>query len=457
MISSMPSDSVAQSVPAPDMIEVRQSALDLLRQVLDRKQPLDQALDNQKDQHLFSGRDRRFIRMVVATTLRRLGQIDDVIARLQDKPGNLPHPCLQHILRLGITQILFMDVADHAAVDTSVELAVKEKFERYKGLVNAILRNALRQGEEIVAKQDPARLNTPDWLLKTWISDYGLGEAAKIASANLIEAPLDITLKDESTRNFWSSEFQAINFPTGSLRLPNGMGAVPDLPGYEDGMWFVQDASASLPVKLLVSGAGIEKTGFADRHVLDIAAAPGGKTAQLAAMGAQVTAIDRSAKRLQRLRDNMQRLRLEEHVEIVITDAMQWRPKEPYDLILLDAPCSATGTMRRHPDLAHLKTPQDMKSLVDIQARMLSHAFEILAPGGVLVYCVCSLQKDEGERQIAQLLTQHQNACKMPIQNDEVDGIEDIINDDGDIRILPYHAQESGGMDGFFISRITKA
>jgi len=429
-----------------EMLAARQVALDLLDCVLSRKQALDIALDRSSEFSALPVRDRAFCRMLVATSLRRLGQIDDLIDKASDKPGST-NLLLQNILRLGAAQILFMNVPDHAAVDTAVRLADAHAMDRQKGFVNGVLRTLTRTGKEWLARQDECRLNTPEWLLKIWIADYGLKTAAEIAKAHLSEAPLDISIKDESSRNHWGSELKASEIGCGTLRRMSG-GSVTDMPGFEDGMWWVQDAAAAIPAHLF--GEVKEKI------VVDLCAAPGGKTMQLVAQGARVIALDRSAQRLKRLTQNLERMRLVDDVDVVVEDAAHWRPQEAPSFILVDAPCSATGTIRRHPDVPHLKAPRDIEGLQSIQERILENAFEILAPGGVLVYCTCSLQKSEGENQIAAFLARHGNASKIAITAEEIGGLDECVSESGDVRILPFHQAAAGGMDGFFISRITK-
>lgn len=433
---------------AVQALAARRVALGLLNMVLGQKQALDHALERDTGFRNLPSRDKAFCRMMVATCLRRLGQIDELIEKAEKRPGS-KNIILQNILRLGCVQIMFMEVPDHAAVDTSVRLAELEEMDRQKGFVNGLLRTLTRIGQEWKSRQDEARLNTPEWLLKTWIADYGLRTAAEIARANLAEAPLDITIKDETSRNYWQSTFKATQIGVGTLRLPSGGGSVQDMEGFDTGMWWVQDVSASIPASLFGDVSG--------KAVIDLCAAPGGKTMQLAARGAHVTAVDRSAKRLSRLRQNLERVRLNERVEVVTADAASWRPAgDSPQYILLDAPCSATGTVRRHPDVLCLKTPRDIESLLNVQARILENAFDVLAPGGVLVYCTCSLQKCEGEEQILRLFEAREDAYKMPITAEEVGGLEESITEHGDMRILPYHMAALGGMDGFFISRITK-
>lgn len=433
--------------PSIEGLPARRLSLQLLEEVLTRKQALDYSLENLHGLDVLSGRDRGFVRMLVATTLRRLGQIDDIIEKALDRPDSLKNPTLHHILRMGVTQILFMDVPDHAAVDTAVRLAEENGMGSHKGFVNAVLRTMTRSGKEWLSRQDPARLNTPEWLLKTWIADYGMGPAAEIAMANLAEAPLDLTVKDPADKPYWGNVFKAAELSTGTLRLHGG-GNVPELEGYDKGAWWVQDAAAAIPAMLFGPLAGT--------HVIDLCAAPGGKTMQLAAQGAQVTAVDRSAQRLKKLEGNLARLGMEAPVEIVVSDAAAWRPAEEPQRILVDAPCTATGTIRRNPDILHHKTARDMESLTALQTRILDNAADMLGEGGVLVYCTCSLQKAEGEHQIERLLAARDDIERVPIQKEEIGNYTDLINEQGDLRILPYHLATHGGMDGFFISRLTK-
>lgn len=438
--------------PNPDTLEMlaaRQISLELLDSVLMKKNALDQALEDHADFKSLPQRDRAFVRMLTATTLRRLGQIDDLIHKSEDKPGSAARtPVLMNILRLGVAQIIFMNVPDHAAVDTAVRLTAGANLEHQKGFVNGVLRHMTREGLAMVKMQDEGRLNTPEWLMKTWIADYGLKQTAQIMTANLTEAPLDITVKDPSQRESWSDVLEADIFPTGTLRRESG-GSVFELEGFDDGHWWVQDASAAIPATLFGNIDG--------KTVIDLCAAPGGKTAQLASMGAHVMALDRSAQRLRKMEDNLKRLRLIDKVEAIAADASVWKPRQRADYILLDSPCTATGTMRRHPDLQHLKSPKDLESLKNIQQRLLRNAFAMLEPGGVLIYCTCSLQKSEGEDQVAQLLREEQRAFKLAIAPKEVGDLSEIITEHGDIRILPFIKADIGGMDGFFISRIGKS
>lgn len=440
-------DGADENVSAADMMRSRRVALALMADILQRNRPLDQAIDESGAFSSLPGRDRAFVRMIVATTLRRLGQIDDFIRQATDRKEPPKPPALQNLLRIGAAQIAFMNVPDYAVVNTSVEIAVKEGLARQKGFVNAVLRRMAADHKKWIEKQDAGRLNTPEWLMRTWIADYGLRTAAEIAQANLSEAMLDISVKDPSMAEYWAGTLQASILPTGSLRRSPG-GMVFDLPGFDEGGWWVQDASAALPAHLFGDVEG--------KHIIDMCAAPGGKTMQLATMGADVTALDRSAGRMKRLKENLERLGLADRVRVEIGDAAVWTPKEPVDNILLDAPCSATGTVRRHPDLLQLKSERDIERLSGIQERLLHKAIDILKPGGLLVYCTCSLQKAESEDQIEKLLETGAPVERVPVTAAELGGVKALVSETGDVRVFPFHMAAYGGMDGFFISRLRK-
>lgn len=436
--------------PAPpaEMLAARRVALSLIHAIFIKKHNLDQAFDESGDFARLPPRDRAFVKMMVTTLIRRLGQIDDLIRRALSRPDQpLNPPILQTVLRMGAVQLMFMNVPDHAAVNTSVQLVEAEGHSRMKGFINAILRRIAADGKEWLTRQDAARLNTPEWLLKQWISDYGLKTTIDIAMANVVEPPLDITVKRADHIVQWAETLDAQILPTGSLRLHNSK-LVQDLAGFSDGMWWVQDTAASMPAKLFGNIEG--------QTVYDLCAAPGGKTAQLASMGAHVISLDRSAKRVLRLQENMKRLGLEQNVKTEIADAAVWHPRDKAKYILLDAPCSATGTIRRNPDVPWMKNPQDVQSLMDLQVRLLNNAADMLDHGGILVYCTCSLQKDEGEYQIDRLLMARPDLQRMPITSNEIGDIRDAITPEGYARLFPQHLGQLGGMDGFFMARLRK-
>ncbi|HPD82226.1 MAG: 16S rRNA (cytosine(967)-C(5))-methyltransferase RsmB [Alphaproteobacteria bacterium] len=426
-------------------LQSRRVAFQILQEVLMRNTPLDQVLDRHEELKTLDSRDKSFVRMLVGTSLRRKGQLDDMIGRVAEKEL---HPAnLRYVLYVGITQLLFMNVPHHAAVNTTVELAELENMSGQKGFINAVLRRIISEGQEWQKKQDPVQMNIPQWLLKLWIEDYGLREAAEIAQASLSEAHTDITIKNASEQKYWAEELKGTVLPTGSVRL-SAAGNITELSGFEEGHWWVQDASASLPAKILGDLNG--------KTVIDLCAAPGGKTAQLAAGGAQVVAVDRSAKRLERLRENMDRLHLTDRVTIMVGDGGVWQPSAPVDVVLLDAPCTATGTLRRHPDVMHLKGNKDLNQLMGLQSRLLDNAAAMVKTGGMLIYCTCSLQKSEGELQVDVFLANHPDFARQAITADEVGGVEALLTPEGDLRVLPYHLAPHGGMDGFYVARMVK-
>lgn len=426
-------------------VRPRALALTLLAGVLRRQQSFDELLETELGQSGLDGRDRGFVRLLVATVLRRLGQLDAVVAAMLDRPGSL-RPEVQDLLRLGAAQLLILGTPGHAAVDTTVTLAASSTVTApYKALINAVLRRLGREGAALLAGQDAARLNTPHWLWQSWEAAYGPECARAIAVAHLGEAPLDFSVTRAAEAPLWAGRLEAQILPTGSLRRAAG-GAIPDLPGFQDGAWWVQDAAAALPATLLGPLDG--------RLVYDLGAAPGGKTAQLAAAGARVVAVDRAGSRLARLEANLARLGLT--AETVNADVTRWTPDQPADAVLLDAPCSATGTIRRHPDIPVLKSADDVVRLVAIQTRLLAHAVTLVRPGGVLVYTVCSLQPEEAEHRLAALLESGAPVEPLPITVDEVGGFGELVTPAGTVRTLPCHLAGLGGIDGFFIGRVRR-
>jgi 16S rRNA (cytosine967-C5)-methyltransferase len=421
----------------------RQVALDLIAGVLRRRRPLDDAIEDNSAMAELSVRDRAFARLLVATVLRRLGQIDALIGECLNTPL-APRAALVHdILRLGIAQLQFLRTPPHAAVATSVDLAHARGFLSHKGLVNAVLRRLSVEGQARVEKQDAARLNTPQWLWDSWRRAYGDELAHAIATAHLKEAPLDLTLRSQDEA--WCEKLGATRLPTGSLRRAAG-GSVTSLPGYAEGAWWIQDAAAALPVRLF--------NGISGQDVVDLCAAPGGKTAQLASAGARVTAVDRSGRRLDRLVANLNRLGMP--VAAVAADALTWRPEEPVDAVLLDAPCTATGAIRRHPDVPHLKQPEDVARLAVVQENLLRAAVEMLRPGGTLVYCTCSLEPEEGPERVAALFRSGAPLERKPIAAAEIGAPADWLTGEGDLRTLPCHMPEYDGVDGFYAARLVK-
>jgi 16S rRNA (cytosine967-C5)-methyltransferase len=418
-------------------------AIDLIGAVLRRKRPLDDAIEENGEMAGLPARDRAFARLLVAMVLRRLGQIDALIAHCLNTPLPPRAAPVHDMLRLGIAQLLFLRTPPHAAVATSVDLAEVRGFVSHKGLVNAVLRRLSQEGAGLAAEQDAVRLNTPLWLWRAWSEAYGEATTRAIAQAHLKEAPLDLTVPRDVEH--WRQALDAVLLPTGTLRRSAG-GAITSLPGYGEGAWWVQDAAAALPARLFPDLAG--------QHVIDLCAAPGGKTAQLAAAGARVTAIDRSPRRVERLHANLARLAL--NAECLVADAAVWRPPEPARFVLLDAPCTATGAIRRHPDVPHLKGGDDVARLAAVQERLLAAAVEMLAPGGMLVFCVCSLEPQEGVQQVTRLLSRGAPLKRRPVDPAEIGGLAECVTGDGDLRTLPCHLAAFEGLDGFYAARLVR-
>jgi 16S rRNA (cytosine967-C5)-methyltransferase len=431
----------------PSALASRKASLEILASALDRGRPLDEAIDSAPGKDAMDSRDRAFARLLAATVMRRLGQIDDALARLVTSKLPLRPPAMMNLLRLGAAQLLFLETPAHAAVATSVDLADAVGLGRGKGLVNAVLRRLSREGPAILAEQDSARLNTPGWLWDRWTRNYGEAATRAIAARHMAEPPLDITLKPGIDATALCALLDAELLPTGTARRAVG-GRIEDLPGFDDGTWWIQDAAAALPARLLGDVSG--------KVVFDICAAPGGKTAQLAAAGAIVTAIDRSAERLERVARNLRRLKLT--ATLIAADGLAWKPAggQLADAILLDAPCTATGTARRHPDIPRAKTPQDIAQLARLQSELLDCAARLIRPGGILVYCVCSLEPEEGETQVAALLARTPSLVRVPVQPSEVGGLRELIDGNGDVRTLPCHLSDRAGLDGFFAARLMR-
>ena len=427
---------------------VRCLAADILESVLYRRRALDEILDSKTELATLAERDRALTRALVATVLRRLGTLRHVLSLFLDRGLPRQAPRVETALLLGAAQILFLNVPDHAAVDLAVRLAQADpRAAGFAGLINAVLRRLAREGAARLASIDTTDLDTPEWLMTRWMAAYGAVTARAIAAANRNEPALDLTVKSDPEA--WAKTLGGRVFATQSVRV-NASGAVSTLPGFAEGAWWVQDAAASLPARLLGDVRG--------RRVADLCAAPGGKTAQLALAGASVTAVDRAPARLKRLRDNLARLGLS--AEIVAADVEQWTA-EPFDAVLLDAPCSSTGTIRRHPDVPWLKTTDDIVKLSALQRRLLDCAAALSKPGGTLVYCTCSLEPQENEIIVAELLMRETRLQRAPINAAEIFGCQEFISKDGDLRTLPCHFPDSdsrfAGVDGFYAARLVKS
>jgi len=436
--------------PQPEVpgLAARRIAADILDGVLRRRIALDEQFSG-KNAHpglpALAERDRALARRLTATVLRRLGTLRHLVGGYLEKGFPADAPRAETILLLGAAQILWLEVPDHAAVDLSVRLAQADRRAgRYAGLVNAVLRRVAQHGA--TASFDDISRDTPEWLLKRWTGVYGSDTARAIAAANGHEPALDLTVKQDTES--WAERLRGRVIPTGTVRTL-AHGAISLLPGFSEGAWWVQDAAAALPVRLFGDLRGM--------NVADLCAAPGGKTAQLAFAGANVTAVDRSPARINRLRENLARLSLD--AETVAADALEW-DGGPFDAVLVDAPCCSTGTIRRHPDVPWLKSEADVSVLTSLQQRLLDRAVGLLKPGATLVYCVCSLEPEEGENQITALLARDPRVARKPITPQDVFDRAEFVTPAGDLRTLPLHLVDPdprwGGLDGFYATRLTR-
>jgi 16S rRNA (cytosine967-C5)-methyltransferase len=429
-------------------LAARRVAADILDGTLRRRRPLDDQLEG-ADAHpslaALSERDRALTRKLVATALRRLGSLRALLGSALDRGLPDDAPRVEAALLVGAAQILWLEVPDHAAVDLAVRLVQADRrAARYAGLVNAVLRRIAKDGRAMLDELDGATLDTPPWLTARWVKTFGADTAREIALMHGHEPPLDLTVKEAAET--WAARLRGEEMPTGSVRTI-AHGPISMLPGFAEGAWWVQDAAAALPARLLGDMRG--------KTVADLCAAPGGKTAQLAHAGARVIAVDRSANRVARLRENLARLALS--ADTVVADATEWQAG-PFDAVLVDAPCSATGTIRRHPDVPWLKREADIAALAGLQTRLLNRAAALTRPGGTILYCVCSLEPEEGEAQVAALLARSPNVRRQPIAAAEVAGRDEFVTSQGDLRTLPCHLPHPeprmAGLDGFYAARL---
>ena len=415
----------------------RTAAQTILSEVLRKRRPLDVAMAATVG---LEARDAGFARAIASETLRRLGQLEALIREFVPKPParNRAGP-VPEILLAGACELVFLDVPAHAAVDGANRLAQADKQAiHFKPLINAVLRKVSREGKAKVEAQDAALLNTPDWMFGRWVDDYGAETARAIAEAHQGVPPLDLVLKEGATVEGAEPLFGAVH----RFKDPQ---RVDTMPGYEDGLWWVQDAAATLPVLLLGDVRG--------QTVIDLCAAPGGKTAQLATAGAKVIALERESSRMEQLHENLLRLKLE--AETIIGDARDWRPERLAPFVLLDAPCSATGTIRRHPELPWNKSASDVTLSAQLAGELLDSAAAMLVPGGTLVFATCSLEREEGREQIDAFLQRNSDFTRKLVEPAEIFGMAELI-DAGDLRTLPCHLPERGGMDGFYAARLVK-
>lgn len=441
--------------PTPEIagLPTRMAAARLLAAVVEARTSLDGLTDHEHGHPQFRAldmRDRSLVRAILNAALRHRMAISELIASRLERPLPTNATTLQHLLHVGAAQILFLDVPDSAAVDLAVSHAKSDpRTARFAGLVNAVLREISRRKERALPAVLASTDDAPDWFRTRLVAAYGEDKTNHILQMHRLEAPLDLTVKSDAPG--WALKLNGIVLPTGSVRIERLNGAVTELEGFADGEWWVQDTAASLPARLFGNIAG--------SSVADLCAAPGGKTAQLVLAGGSVTAVDTSRNRLRRLEANLQRLRMD--AKIVEADITEWKPDAKFDAILIDAPCSSTGTVRRHPDIVWTKGTADIEKLATVQRRLLDAAIEMLKPGGRIVFSNCSLEPLEGENLIAALLEDRADTVTSdPLLPGEFEWADAFLTPQGWLRTTPADLDLGNpaisGMDGFFAARLKK-
>lgn len=436
------------NVHASQGVATRVAASQLVNQVLTDKVTIDEALGKVATKHRLNDDDKRLVHAISGTVFRKLPYIDAVLRQVMNRNRDPSPAHLHHLLRVGAAQLLFMAVAPHAAVDTCVSAVGSLRLNPQKGLVNAVLRSVQRQKDQLLKDEPNALRMLPEWLQSRWIAQYGELESIQAATAMAQEAPLDLIIKDADASHEMIQMQQAEPLLSDSVRVAHRVGHIQSWPGYTAGAWWVQDLASSLPINMLGE--------VTDKSVLDMCAAPGGKTQQLAHRGARVTAIDIAPFRMTRLTENLRRLNLSQRVQTHVADARRWRPKDPLDVIVLDAPCSATGTLRRHPELPWIHDEKSFEKLTATQGDLMRHAANLLKHDGIMLYCTCSMEAEEGENQVDSFLNQFKDFKEMrEIPAVVQPYIKRGINDIGwrtNLNILA----DKGGMDGFFIALLKK-
>lgn len=431
-------------------LAARQAAARLLAAVIEARTPLDGMTDahhGHPQYRALDERDRGLVRAILISALRHRVTIESLIAARLDRPLPGNAHMLSHVLHIALAQILFLDIPDSAAVDLAVSQARADpRTQRFAALVNAVLRGVARAKETALPTALAAARDAPAWFIKRLEDAYGAAQAEAILAAHRLESPVDFTVKSDAEK--WAGLFGGTVLPTGSVRLGKLDRAVTELPGYAEGEWWVQDAAAALPARLFGPISGL--------RVADLCAAPGGKTAQLLLAGAHVTAVEISENRMKRLASNLARLNLD--AELVVADIATYAPAEKFDALLLDAPCSSTGTVRRHPDVLWTKTEADIIKLAGVQRRLLVHAAKLVRPGGTIVFSNCSLDPQEGEHLVRAFLAETPDFALAPIAPDEISGIADFVSPEGWLRTtpagMPMETAALSGLDGFFAARM---
>ena len=420
----------------------RKKAIEILVKILENNKPLDNAFEEstKKSSHFSKliNEDKSFCRLIISTTLRNLISIDYLLTKFLSKPLNKTPLKVLMILRINVAQSFFLKTPDHAVVNTSVELSGK----KWKGLVNGVSREILRNKDKAKKYLNESD-KVPNWLLKRWKRDWSKNYKDIFKGHLNLNPPIDLYVKNNA--NYWARKLNGKKLGNNCVRLFTP-GLITNLEGYELGEWWIQDYSSQIPVSLLE----IQN----NDDVLDLCAAPGGKTAQLISLGAKVTSIDNNKKRLFRLEQNLKRLNYKAIIRN--KDIRNFSTQKTWSKIILDAPCSSTGTLRKNPEIMYQKKESDIVSLSKLQSDLLDTAWDLLKEDGTLIYCTCSLEKEEGENQIESFIKRKKNSLLDEINTSEIDKRLNVSDQNKWLRIFPNSLNYEGGNDGFFIARIKK-
>ena len=437
--------------------DARSIALDVVCSVLEEGEPLDVALAQHPELPLLKPQRRAFARRLATETFRSLRAVDRAVMRAGIKVPNGGRGRLANIIRLAAVQLLVLNTPEDAAVNETTELAKRSGFGDHKSLVfKACKLLAERKAELLLSlDDDEATDDLPEWLAAMLVEAYGSDTADALVESLKSRPCLDVTVRQGEDAGAWAAQLGGEVLSERTVRLPAGSGDVRKLPGFDDGAWWVQGAAAASAAPLALCGGAIKRC-------VDLCAAPGGKTLQLADAGVAVTAVDSSARRARILRRNLERMRIaDDLVDVSVGDVRQWRPEGGHEeAVLLDAPCTATGTLRRHPNIAWQLQARDVKRLVALQREMLVAASEMVTEGGVLVYSTCSLLPAECEEQVEWFLQEHPSWRRQPVSTADAQqaglvAADEALTAAGDLRYLPHHMGGQGGLDGFFAARLT--
>ena len=423
----------------------RKISLELLNDILKSNKPFEQIISSSEKFNNLEIKNKKFCRLIITTVLRKFGQIDFVLNKFTKK-GSIKHNIFKNIIRIGIAEILFIKSAKYAAINEAVELTKLKVSKNLSKLTNGVLRNIDRENEELIIQLSD-ELSYPSWLVQDWRASWGEKHTKEICKWFQMEPFLDISVAGDPFIMQDILKGKQIFEKTIRKQEKTNPTQIPYFNSKDEKYhWWIQDVAATIPGELLIKSD--------QKKIVDLCSAPGGKAAQLSKAGKKVTSVDINENRINKLIENVKRLNLD--IKIVNADGTSWNPKEKFDAVLLDAPCSATGTLRRHPDIIKNRSKDSLKNYLNIQSKLIKQSLTWLKKDGILIYSVCSLQKDEGEGQIKSILETESNIRILPILPKEIPSFQQAITKDGWLRIFPNCLASDGGNDGFFICRLKK-